>query len=162
MAGTPILYRSIVPTIDLAENLSPQYIVTQSPQEFRVVQYPVTSFSQSYINWNIIPPSPHTIISRYVRVTLPIHIIIQGHNTANVAANVVNTLHAGFCPYPLHQIISTLTITFKNQAITIKPSQIIDKLYQYTFDREIQKSTMSTTACYPDQITYIPSGSVFN
>jgi hypothetical protein len=28
----------------------------------------------------------------------------------------------------------------------------MDKLYHYTFDREIQKSTMSTTPCYPDQI----------
>jgi hypothetical protein len=125
MAWTPILYRSIVPTIDLAENLSPQYIVTQSPQEFRVVQYPVTSFSQSYINWNIIPPSPDTIISRYVRVTLSIHVVIDGHNTANVGANIVNTLHAGFCAYPLHQIINTLTINFNNQAITIKPSKVI-------------------------------------
>jgi hypothetical protein len=61
-------------------------------------------------------------------------------------------LHAGFCAYPLHQIVSTLTITFNNHAITIKPSQIIDKLIHYTFDQEIQKSTMSTTLCYPDQI----------
>jgi hypothetical protein len=50
MAGTPILFRTTVPTIDLVENLSPKYIVTESPQEFRVVQYPATSFSQSYIN----------------------------------------------------------------------------------------------------------------
>jgi hypothetical protein len=57
MAGTPILFRTTVPTIDLVENLSPKYIVTESPQEFRVVQYPATSFSQSYINWNIISPS---------------------------------------------------------------------------------------------------------
>jgi hypothetical protein len=49
MAGTPILFRTTVPTIDLVENLSPKYIVTESPQEFRVVQYPATSFSQSYI-----------------------------------------------------------------------------------------------------------------
>jgi hypothetical protein len=151
MAGTPILFRTTVPTIDLVENLSPKYIVTESPQEFRVVQYPATSFSQSYINWNIIPPSPDTIFSRYIRVTLPVQITITGHNTTGVGSNVVNTLFAGFCTYPLHQIISTLTITFNNQAITIKPSQILDKLYHYTFDREIQKSTMSTTPSYPDQ-----------
>jgi hypothetical protein len=114
-----------VPTIDLVENLSPKYIVTESPQEFRVVQYPATSFSQSYINWNIIPPSPDMIFSRYIRVTLPVQITIQGHNTTGVGSNIVNTLYAGFCTYPLHQIISTLTITFNNQAITIKPSQII-------------------------------------
>jgi hypothetical protein len=152
MAATPILFRTTVLTIDLVENLSPKYIVTESPQEFRVVQYPATSFSQSYINWNIIPPSPDTVFSRYIRVTLPANIRIQGHNTTGVGSNIVNTLYASFCTYLLHQIISTLTITFNNQAITIKPSQIIDKLLNYTFDCEIQKSTMSTTPCYPDQI----------
>jgi hypothetical protein len=153
MAATPILFRSTVPTIDLVENLSPKYIVTESPQEFRVVQYPATSFSQSYINWNIIPPSPETIFSRYIRVTLPVEISITGTNTGgggSPTVNVINTWYAGFCAYPLHQIISTLTITFNNQAITIKPSQIIDKLMSYTLDRDIQKSTMSTTPSYPD------------
>jgi hypothetical protein len=67
MAATPVLLRTIVPTMDLAENLSVKNIIAQSPQEFRVVQYPATSFSQSNANWNIIPPSPQTIISRYVR-----------------------------------------------------------------------------------------------
>jgi hypothetical protein len=134
MAATPILFRSTVATIDLVENLSPKYIVAESPQEFSVVQYPATSYSQSYVNWNIIPPSPDTIFSMYVRVTLPVHITIQGHNTTGVGSNIVNTLYAGFCTYPPHQIISTLTITFNNQAITIKPSQIIDKLLNYIFD----------------------------
>jgi hypothetical protein len=109
MAATPILYRTTVPTIDLVENLSPKYIVTESPQEFRVVQYPATSFSQSYINWNIIPPFPDTIFSRYIRVTLPVQFRITGHNTTGVSSNIVNTLYAGFYKYQLHQIISTLT-----------------------------------------------------
>ncbi|MCS7318163.1 MAG: hypothetical protein NZZ41_07675, partial [Candidatus Dojkabacteria bacterium] len=152
MAATPILFRSIVPTIDLSENLSPQYIVTQSPQEYRFVQYPATSFSQSYINWNIIPPSPDTIISRYVRINLPLHFTVTGQRKSNVNwnINVINSEYAGLCNYPLHQIINTLTITLNNQALTIKPSQIIDKLFYYTFDREIQKSTMSTTTSFPD------------
>jgi hypothetical protein len=102
MTATPVLLRSTVLIIDLVENLTPKYVVTESPQEFRVVQYPATSFSQSYVNWNIIPPSPDTIFSRYVRVKLPVNIRIQGHNTTNVGYNIVNTLYAGFCAYPLH------------------------------------------------------------
>jgi hypothetical protein len=96
MTATPVLFRSTVPTIDLVENLSPKYIVTETPQEFRVVQYPATSFSQSYVNWNIIPPSPDTIFSRYIRVTLPGRIVIQGHNTTNVGSNIVNTYMQDF------------------------------------------------------------------
>jgi hypothetical protein len=76
-AATPILFTSVVPTIDLAENLSPKYITLQFLREYRVVQYPATSFSQSYINWNIIPPSLDRIISRYVRVTLPLTLRLQ-------------------------------------------------------------------------------------
>jgi hypothetical protein len=52
-------------------------------------------------------------------------------------------------------MIATLTITLNNQAITIRPSQLFDKFAYYNFDRETQKSTMSSTSCYPDQaITY--------
>jgi hypothetical protein len=52
-------------------------------------------------------------------------------------------------------MIATLTITLNNQAITIRPSQLFDKFGHYNFDRETQKSTMSSTPCYPDQaITY--------
>jgi hypothetical protein len=69
MAATPVLLRTVVPMMDLAENLSVKNIIAQSPQEFRIVQYPATSFSQSNATWSVIPPSPSTIISRYVRVT---------------------------------------------------------------------------------------------
>jgi hypothetical protein len=45
--------------------------------------------------------------------------------------------------------------TLNNQAITIRPSQSFKKFGHYNFDRETQKSTMSSTPCYPDQaITY--------
>jgi hypothetical protein len=68
---------------------------------------------------------------------------------------VINTGFAGLCQYPLHQMIVTLTITLNNQAITTQPSQLFDKFGHYNFDRETQKSTMSSTPCYPDQaITY--------
>jgi hypothetical protein len=48
-------------------------------------------------------------------------------------------------------MIATLTITLNNQAITIRPSQLFDKFGHYNFDRETQKSTKSSTPCYPDQ-----------
>jgi hypothetical protein len=152
MTTAPLMLRTIVPTMDLGDNLSPKNIIAQSPQEFRIVQYPATSFSQSNANWNIIPPSPQSIISRYVRVTMSLTFSIQGTlKPGNQKAYVINTNFCGLCQYPLHQIISTLTITLNNQAVTIRPSQIIDKLFHYSFDREAQKSTMSSTACYPDQ-----------
>jgi hypothetical protein len=68
---------------------------------------------------------------------------------------VINSNFAGLCQYPLHQMIATLTTTLNTQAITIRPSQLFDKFGNYNFDRETQKSTMSSTPCYPDQaVTY--------
>jgi hypothetical protein len=64
---------------------------------------------------------------------------------------VINSNFAGLCQYPLHQMIATLTITLNNQAITIRPSQLFNKFGHYNFDRKTQKSTMSSTPCYPDQ-----------
>jgi hypothetical protein len=79
---------------------------------------------------------------------------IKNHD-ASGNAYVINSNFAGLCQYPLHQMIATLTITLNNQAITIRPSQVFDKFGHYNFDREAQKSTMSSTPCYPDQaITY--------
>jgi hypothetical protein len=70
-------------------------------------------------------------------------------------AYVINSNFAGLCQSPLHQMIATLTIILNHQAITIRPSQLFDKFEHYNFDRETQKSTMSSTPCYPDQaITY--------
>jgi len=56
MAAAQILLRTVVPTMDLADNVSAKYIVTESPQEFRVVQYPVTGgiLKSTNINSNII------------------------------------------------------------------------------------------------------------
>jgi hypothetical protein len=76
----------------------------------------------------------------------------QIKNFANSGdAYVINSQFAGLCQYPLHQMIATLTITLNNQAITIRPSQLFDKFGHYNFDRETQKSTMSSTPCYPEQ-----------
>jgi hypothetical protein len=157
-AATPAMLRIILPTLDLEDNVTPKNIVAESPQEFRIVPYPATSFSQSNAVWNIIPPAPTTIISRYVRVRMQLQFSITGqiknHDTSG-DVYVINSNFAGLCQYPLHQMIATLTITLNNQAITIRPSQLFDKFAHYNFDRETQKSTMSSTPCYPDQaITY--------
>jgi hypothetical protein len=158
MAATPAMLRTILPTLDLEDNVTPKNIVAESPQEFRIVPYPATSFSQSNAVWNIIPPAPTTIISRYVRVRMQLQFSITGQikNFANSGdAYVINSQFAGLCQYPLHQMIATLTITLNNEAITIRLSQLFDKFGHYNFDRETQKSTMSSTPCYPDQaITY--------
>jgi hypothetical protein len=157
MAATPAMLRTILPTLDLEDNITPKNIVAESPQEFRIVPYPATSFSQSNAVWNIIPPAPTTIISRYVRVRMQLQFSITGqikniNNSGNVY--VINSQFAGLCQYPLHQMIATLTITLNNQAITIRPSQLFDKFAHYNFDRETQKSTMSSTPCYPDQAVH--------
>jgi hypothetical protein len=52
-------------------------------------------------------------------------------------------------------MLSTLTITINNQSFSLKPSQLFDKFGWYVFDREEQRSNLSTTISYPDQaLTY--------
>jgi hypothetical protein len=121
MAATPAMLRTILPTLDLEDNITPKNIVAESPQEFRIVPYPATSFSQSNAVWNIIPPASTTIISRYVRVRMQLQFSITGQikDFANSGdAYVIDSKFAGLCQYPLHQMITTLTITLNNQAIT--------------------------------------------
>lgn len=153
MAATPVIMRTVVPTVDLSDNITPKNIVVQSPQEHRYVTYPATSFSQSNAVFNIIPLSPSIIISRYIRVNMPLRFTIQAFakQTSLGTFNVINSLYAGLCQYSLHQMIATLTVQFNNQSVAIRPSQIIDKFMHYSFDREAQKSSMSTTTTFPDQ-----------
>jgi hypothetical protein len=150
--------KSTVPIMDLSDNINTKYIVTEGPQEFRIVPYPATSYSQRNMNWAIIPPSPTSIISRFIRVAVPLTFTISGTNNTSgpnaVPSYVVNTLYSGLCSYPIHKMLSTLTITINNQAVTIRPSQIIDKLEWYNTWKELRRGAMSTTCSYPDQSVY--------
>jgi hypothetical protein len=127
--------RTIDPVIDLTENIVPRQIVSESAQEFRIITYPSTAFSQGYINWNVIPPNPQVIIARYFRVQLTFVITINATIKNGVSqANVVNTLYSGLCQYPVHQMINNLTVQLNNNSITIRPNEIIPKLMYYVFD----------------------------
>jgi hypothetical protein len=160
MAAT--FFRTIDPVIDLTENVVPKQIVTESPQEFRIITYPSTAFSQSYINWNIIPPNPSVIIARYFRVTMTFVITVNATIKTGVSqANVINTLYSGICQYPLHQCVNNLTVQLNNNSVAIRPSEIVPKLMYYVFDHETQMSTMSTTAAYPDQTLYYSQSDLF-
>jgi hypothetical protein len=55
--------------------------------------------------WNIIPPSPTTIISRYIRVRMQLQFSITGQIKIfadSGDAYVINSSFAGLCQYPLH------------------------------------------------------------
>lgn len=96
-------------------------IVVQSPQQFRVVQYPATSFSQNNANWHIISLSPDIIIARYIRVTIPLTLQINATvKNAKDPAYILNIQYTVFCQYPLHQMIATLLIiTFNNTKLSL-------------------------------------------
>ena len=150
MAAGPVYYKTTFPPTDLGENVQIKLLVAQSPQEIRYITYPATSFSQANANFAIIPPSPQTIISRRVRIQVPVTVTINGTlNTNNfpqvTQANVWNTLYAGFCDFPIHKSIATLTVQFNNQSTTIRPSQIMDKLLYYCMGEELVEGSSSQT-----------------
>jgi len=156
MTSAPTFYKTTFPPIDLEENIQTKLLVAQSPTEIRYVTYPATSFSQSNCVFNIIPPSPQVIISRLVRLQVPVTIQINATlNTAGFPsvqqANVFNTLYAGFADFPIHKSIATLTLILNNQSTTIRPSQIIDKLLYYCMGEDLVSGTMSQTPSLLDQ-----------
>jgi hypothetical protein len=123
MAATPQLLRTVPPTIDLSENINPKAIITFSPQQFRAVTYPATTWSQANAVWNILLPSPETILSRYIRMTVPITFTINATcKQQRSPAYVINNQYCGLCQYPLHQSIATMTLGLNNNSITIRPS----------------------------------------
>jgi hypothetical protein len=135
MASTPQLLRTIPPTIDLSENINPKAIITFSPQQFRTVTYPATTWSQANAVWNILPPSPETILSRYIRMTVPITFTINATSKAQRSpAYVINNQYCGLCQYPLHQSIATMTLGLNNNSITIRPSSSFPLFLHYAFD----------------------------
>jgi len=98
--------------------------------------------------FNIIPPTPQSVICRLVRIQVPFTVQINGTlNTSSYPqiqqANVYNTLYGGFCDFPIHKSMATLTVTLNNQSTTIRPSQIIDKLLYYCMGRKLVAGTAS-------------------
>jgi hypothetical protein len=110
--AAPTFVRTTDPQIDLTDNIAPRQIVAESPQEFRIITYPSTAFSQSYINWNIIPTNPQVIIARYFRVQMTFVITVNATIKSNVVepANIINTLYCGLCQYPVHQMMNNFTV----------------------------------------------------
>jgi hypothetical protein len=53
MEAAPVMLRTILPTLDLEDNITLKNIISESPQEFRIVPYPATSFSQSNAVWTL-------------------------------------------------------------------------------------------------------------
>ena len=156
MSSAPIFYKTTFPPIDLEENIQTKLLVAQSPQEIRYITYPATSFSQSNCTFAIIPPSPQSIISRLVRLQVPVNVTISGTlNTSQypqvLSANVWNTLYGGFCDFPLHKAIATLTVLINNQSTYIRSSQIMDKLLYYCRSHKLIEGTQSETPSMLEQ-----------
>jgi hypothetical protein len=146
MTTTPVFYKTTFPPIDLEENIQTKLLVAQPPTEIRYITYLATSFSQANAVFNIIPPSNQIIVSRLIRIQVPFTVTINGTlNTTQypqvTQANVVNTLYSGFCDFPIHKCMSTLTLILDNQSTMIRPAQIIDKLLYYCMGEELVAGT---------------------
>jgi len=148
----------------LEENIQTKLLVAQSPTEIRYITYPATSFSQANAVFNIIPPTPQSIICRLVRIQVPFTVQINGTLTQTSLvqqANVFNTLYGGFCDFPVHKSIATLTVILNNQSTTIRPSQIMDKLLYYCMGYDLVTGTASQTPSMLDNTLQYEMGSLF-
>jgi len=165
-AGPPIFYKTAFPPIDLEENIQTKLLVAQSPTEIRYITYPATSFSQANAVFNIIPPTPQSIICRLVRIQVPFTVQINGTlNTTGYPqiqqANVYNTLYGGFCDFPIHKSMATLTVILNNQSTTIRPSQIMDKLLYYCMGRKLVAGTASQSPSMLDNTLQYEMNTLF-
>lgn len=108
---------------------SREYAVFQGGSEVTMKPFTSTSFSNSSFQFSCPPPSPQIITSRYVQISVPVHIDFVG--TSGGAGNLLQPGRDAFRAYPLSSVLTTLQATINNTSVSINTSDVIQSLLRY-------------------------------
>jgi hypothetical protein len=155
-----LAYKPLIPVLvydpvtDVKSNR--YYAVLQSGKNVTYKYFTTTTLSPASFQFTTTPPSPNTIISRKVMITVPIRLIFTG---------LVTTTNAGFAPptsllnsgfdgpraYPFSSMIDTLQANINNDSVNINLADVLHALLHYNTDNMLKSRDYSFTPNYEDQ-----------
>jgi hypothetical protein len=143
------------PLVDI--NKATPYGVLYGPQTVNYQQYnAVGNPSGNTIQFNIIPPTPSTILSRKIYLKLQLQLTLTG--TAGTSGTVFTPGYDAFAAYPLSRCMNTINLQLNSGQTTINSYDIIPALMHYHNPGHVRSTVYSTTPSMLDKYQNLASG----
>ena len=136
---------------NLTDNIT--YAVMKGAQQITTAEFKSTSQSTSSIVFNVVVPSLETVIDRHVMLRATIRLKITG-----LAANNKQLINYGLrdClgPFPLHQLINTMSCTINNNTVSANTRDLLPALLRMMDNRELARYNNTSPVAYDQYLNY--------
>jgi hypothetical protein len=129
------------------------YAVNKGAQQVTVAEFAATSESNTSHVYNIVVPSLETVIDRRVNWTSTVTLEINA--TCAADKQPVNYgVRDALGPFPLHQLVNTMTATINNNTVSMNTKDILPAMLRMLENRELAKYNNSTPVAYDTYLNY--------
>ena len=129
------------------------YAVNKGAQQITSSEFNRTSESTSSIIFNVPVPSLETVIDRKVMIRSTITLKITG-----LAANTKQLINYGnrdcLGPFPLHQLINTMSATINNNTVSMNTKDLLPAILRMLDNRELAMYNGTTPVKYDEYLNY--------
>lgn len=124
-----------------------KYSVNKGAQQMTPAVYNAVSQSVSSHTYSIQTPSEQTVIDR--RVLWQSTVILQFTANPAVGLPVMNYgVDSALAPFPLHQLVSTMTATINNNSVSLNMRDVLPALLRFNDRRELARYNGYTPTAY--------------
>ena len=114
-------------------------------------EYSTTTYSNSSVTFNVIPPNQTTFVSRRFLLKCPVTVTINP-SVSNTVENLWQAGYIAFRQFPLHSVIKSIEIAINGQSTTLNINDFIKPLLLYHNNaRDLNERNFSMTPALRDQ-----------
>lgn len=149
-------FKTVLVKDDRLANLTDQitYGVVKGAQQVTVAEFPATSESPSSHVYNIVVPSLETIVDRRVNWTSTVTLKISTTALADNTQAINYGLRDCLGPFPLHQLVQTMSATINNNTVSVNMRDILTPMLRMLDNRELARYNNSTPVAYDTYMNY--------
>jgi hypothetical protein len=132
------------------------YAILKCGSNTNIKSYTTTSVSNSTLQFSCPPPSSNVVVSRKVRLYLPVRLSFTGvPATGQTLLQVQKDAPRSF---PISSSLDTLSVTINNQSVNINLADVIQPLMHYNVCSDLKEREYSLTPTYLDQFQNYQDG----
>lgn len=142
---------SIEPRMDFHETST--FAIIKGGQLVTYYKYPATSFSNSNMTFNTLPPNNRLVLDRQAFIEVPMRLTFTGSIAGATGApvNLINTGKDAPRAYPIASITNTLTCSMNGADITLELSEALPALSRYHLNCQERSGFLSIADPMVDQ-----------
>lgn len=134
------------PRVDLINERS--WVNVLGPEQSTFYQIAATGYSNSNIQFNIVPPGPDYVLDRQVWIKVPVTLTFAG--TGAGTGNIIQPARDAFRAYPLSSCTTTLQVSLNNYSTSIELNQFIHTLSRFHSEADDRYGFHSLSPCFED------------